>query len=293
MTSAFIIEVDSQLQPDPGDETAALLRVLIYKIDNTTFGNDIPMLPQWIGPPCMLVHVQVILFASLAASLLSAFLAMLGKQWLNHYQSTGMRGTAMARSQDRQRKLDGINAWYFHAVMESLPLMLQGALLLLGCALSLYLWGVDTIIASVVLGITSFGLLSYLFIIIAAVATDSCPYQTPGSQLLRYLGPKIRNALAVIASTLKGTARITMDIAWYCLFGWSRTNIRSFCGLVFEVLLAIVAYTCYLSRALFQALVALPTRVYYRVDHLLRGTPEGPPTSQNTVLDLRCVSWTL
>ena len=35
VTSAFILDVQSQLQPDTGDETAALLRVLTYKIDNT------------------------------------------------------------------------------------------------------------------------------------------------------------------------------------------------------------------------------------------------------------------
>ena len=83
VTSAFIIEVHSHLQQDPNDETAALLRVLIYKIDNTTFGNNPPTIPQWTGPPQTIVHVQAILLASLAASLLSAFLAMLGKQWLN------------------------------------------------------------------------------------------------------------------------------------------------------------------------------------------------------------------
>ncbi|KAF9780438.1 hypothetical protein BJ322DRAFT_981223, partial [Thelephora terrestris] len=81
VTSAFIIQVDSKLQPDPSDETAALLRVLIYKIDNTTFGDDVPTLPQWNGPPNVMVHVQAILFASLAASLLAALLAVLGKQW--------------------------------------------------------------------------------------------------------------------------------------------------------------------------------------------------------------------
>ena len=42
VTSAFILDVQPQLQPDTADETVALLRVLIYKIDNTTFGNDPP-----------------------------------------------------------------------------------------------------------------------------------------------------------------------------------------------------------------------------------------------------------
>ena len=99
MTSAFIIEVNSELKPDPNEETAALLRVLIHKMDNTTFGGNVPAVPQWTGPPHTVVHVQAILFASLAASLFSALLAMLGKQWLNRYASVDMRGSAIERSQ--------------------------------------------------------------------------------------------------------------------------------------------------------------------------------------------------
>ena len=167
--------------------TAALLRVLIHKIDNTTFGNETPALPQWTGPPHTIVQVQTILFASLAASLFSAFLAMLGKQWLNRYASTDLRGTATERSQNRQRKLDGIVAWYFDHVMEFLPLMLQAALLLLGCALSHYLWEINITVASIVIGVTSFGVIFYIFLITAGAASESCPYQTPGSVALRSL----------------------------------------------------------------------------------------------------------
>ena len=81
VASTFIIGVNSDLKPDPNEETAALLRVLIYKVDNTF--NDVPTIPQWTGPPRTTIQVQAILFASLAVSLFSAFLAMLGKQWLN------------------------------------------------------------------------------------------------------------------------------------------------------------------------------------------------------------------
>jgi hypothetical protein len=187
VTSAFIIEVHSHLQQDPNDVTAALLRVLLYKIDNTTFGNDPPTLPQWTGPPRTIVHVQAILLASLATSLFSAFLAMLGKQWLNRYASTEMRGTAIERSQNRQRKLDGIVKWYFDHVMEALPLMLQIALLLLGCALSRYLWEINVTIASVVIGVTSIGVVLYIFVVVAGAASESCPYQTPGARILRHI----------------------------------------------------------------------------------------------------------
>ena len=63
VASAFIIDVKSQLQPDPNDETGALFRILIYETDNTTFGTNIPTLPQWSGPPNAIVQVQAILFA--------------------------------------------------------------------------------------------------------------------------------------------------------------------------------------------------------------------------------------
>ena len=162
-------------------------------MNNTAFGGDVPTVPQWSGPPPTIVRVQAMLYASLSASLFSAFLAMLGKQWLNRYVSTDMRGTAIERSQSRQRKLNGVVTWHFDHIMEALPLMLQFALLLLGCALSLYIWRIDTTVASVVLGVTLFGLISYASVIIAGTVSVSCPYQTPGAQVLRYLWQKVPN----------------------------------------------------------------------------------------------------
>ena len=161
MTSAFIIEVNSQLQPDPNEETAGLLRVLIHKVDNTTFGNDVPSIPQWTGPPHMIV------------------------QWLNQYALVDMRGSAIERSRNRQRELDGVVGWYFGHVIEPLPLTLQAALLLLDVTLSRYPWEIDTTIALVVPGFTSSGVLFFLFVVFAGAAYVSCPYQTPGAQILR------------------------------------------------------------------------------------------------------------
>ena len=321
VTSAFIIDVQSQLQPDTGDETAALLRVLIYKIDNTTFGNDTPTLPQWTGPPHAVVQVQAILYASLAATLLSAFLAMLGKQWLNRYASTDMRGTAVERSQNRQRKLDGIVAWYFDHVMESLPLMLQIALLLLGCALSRHLWEINITVASAILGVTLLGVTFYLFVVVAGAASEICPYQTPGSHAIRYLGPKVQSilrlVLPVIASVfrnpLKGSeaVRAVKVIAWLYQPWWSRNNIIPFLkDAVRRIPHALVNDVYHLGRAMTQPLVTLSVGVYHlgsAIVGLLVGFPrrvynqlhDASPTSgqgsdqQMIMLDLRCISWIL
>ena len=73
-------------------------------MNNTALGSDVPTVPQWSGPPYSLVQVQALFYASLVASLFSAFLAMIGKQWLNRYASIDMRGSAIERSQNRQQR---------------------------------------------------------------------------------------------------------------------------------------------------------------------------------------------
>ena len=66
-------------------------------------------------------------------------------------------------------------------------MMLQISLLLLGYALSQYLWEINTVVASVILGITSLGVAFYFSIIVAGMADDSCPYQTPAVHILRQI----------------------------------------------------------------------------------------------------------
>jgi len=288
VTSAFIIQVQPGLQPDPNEETAALLRVLIHKIDNTTFGDDTPEVPQWSGPPHTTVQVQAILYASLATSLFSAFLAMLGKQWLNRYASTDMRGSATERSQNRQRKLDGIVTWYFDYVMESLPLMLQFALLLLGGALSHYLLEIDTTVASVVIGVASFGVASYAFLTVAGAVHASCPYQTPSAQILRRIPPLTLRALHSASSHSKFISLFTNT--WYSglkrfdcsLRGVGRLfSIAVLFPLVLSVYLA--ADALLLARAIVRVFVVNALRIW----KARRWDP------QTDTLDLRCISWML
>ena len=284
MTSTFITQVQPQLQRDSGEETAALLRVLIHKIDNTTFGGEAPALPQWTGPTRMVVQVQSILYASLAASLLSAFLAMLGKQWLNRYASIDMRGSAIERSQNRQRKLDGIIAWYFEHVLECLPLMLQVALLLLGCALSRYLWDINTVVASVVIGVTSFGMLFYLFVIAAGATSDGCPYQTPWTNIVRRLLHLLSHSLLhliighpTLLQVMQNTKAERGNIIFFLIFPL--------------VILAVIATNAFRTgRTMFRSLVVSAREARKRL-FATSPVPEQALDSQANTLDSRCISW--
>ena len=271
-----------------------------------------------------MVHVQVILFASLAASLFSAFLAMLGKQWLNRYDSADMRGSATERSKNRQQKLDGIIAWYFDYVMESLPLMLQAALLLLGCALSRYLWEINIVVASVIIGVTSFGAIFYVFIVIAGTASASCPYQTPGARISRHvlrhiplyirhnLLPAIRSTLSVVSSgcseLLSGFARysvtlvvfrgtfVTLDRPWYSVKNVGKVVVY----LILAAPMGLVIDCLFLGFIILVPLASLCRKAYrWSFGRLLRRRVIGTSPASHGMdrrmarLDLRCISWIL
>jgi len=59
----------------------------------------------WDGPNHDIVTCQTVLYTSLGISLLAAFLAMLGKQWLNRFGKAKVRGSEIDESRNRQRKL--------------------------------------------------------------------------------------------------------------------------------------------------------------------------------------------
>lgn len=79
--------------------------------------------PAWNGPPPEVVAASNLLYASPLMSLLAAFVAMLGKQWLNRYLRRA-GGSMVERCGDRQRKFDGLQKWPFRFFIESLPIML-------------------------------------------------------------------------------------------------------------------------------------------------------------------------
>ena len=187
VTSIFIVDVQSNLQPDYTQLSYGLLQIIANVSLGHTPTGPAAALPQWTGPDPTVVKVQTILYTSLATSLLAAFVATLSKQWLNRYSEMETRGPIIDRGRRRQRKMHGMVTWHFDLVMESLPLLLQAALLLLGYALSNYLFLINKVVASVAIGFAVFALLFYLLTVSAATFSYNCPFQTPLSLILRSL----------------------------------------------------------------------------------------------------------
>ena len=199
-----------------------------------------------------------------------------------------MRVSAVERSQNRQRKLDGTVAWYFRHVLDSLPLMLQAGLLLQGYALSRYLWEIDITVASVVIGVTSFGVLFYFVIVIAGSISESCPYQTPGSFVLRQIPGLFRPAYTLF---VKHSEMYSSSVAWWA--GVSRLPALRIVGNTlaypFVLLFAFAIDVINIGRATFRSLVNLTHRTPNR-PHF---TPDQVDGDQVTKQDFRCSFWML
>ena len=99
------------------------------------------------------------------------------------------------RCGDRQRKFDGLQRWKFHFVIESLPVMLQIALLFLACGLCRYIMTINTFVACTLIALTGLGVLFYAVVVIADASSYDCPFKTPGSSLLcglwKMVGPHL------------------------------------------------------------------------------------------------------
>ena len=190
----------------------ALLRAILLTLNHSVIPNESPAIPPvQENPPTEIVTATSLLYASLIMSLLAAFTAMLGKQWLNRYlRHAG--GSMIERCGDRQRKFDGLQKWPFQLFIESLPLMLQVSLLLLACGLCRYVASINTIVAGVLITLTLLGVLFYVGIVIAGASSYDCPFQTPASAPLRGLWMKIVPCLtpagALIAIALRSLGKV-------------------------------------------------------------------------------------
>ncbi|KAF7348677.1 hypothetical protein MVEN_01386500 [Mycena venus] len=171
------------------DLDTALIFAGLFSAVDSAFIIQIQQEVQPRGTPLVVLIAQNLLYVSLFSALLAALLAVLGKQWLMYYLAAGERGTIEARGLERQRKFDGLRRWKFDAVMQMFPLLLQIGLFLFSAALSTYLWRTHISLAITVLSLTSVGFISYMALLVSAVAAPDSPFQTPLAPLVAQLVP--------------------------------------------------------------------------------------------------------
>ena len=258
--------------------------------------SDLPNIPRGTAPSHVVFQAQAIFFASIAVSAFSAFLAILGAQWLwnRYYTPTGMQ-TAVEHTEDRQRTPDGIVTWYLDYVIGSLPLMSQTSLFLDGCAIYRYSWGTKPTVVSFVSYIALRDIFFYIFTVILSTFHKGCPRRTPSTQILHFI-VRIPGLLHSITSvTLERSAcrhrshqlssrkNSYRDFVLSSITKKPGDNTRALSSILFPPVYFLVD-TYRLLLTIIWPFIIFARRVSF---WLWRGLEHHP------MLDLHCISWTL
>ncbi|KAG6819568.1 hypothetical protein H0H93_010627 [Arthromyces matolae] len=156
VVTTLVAQTSQALQPDNAQITASLLvetNLLLRAAGNITTISTVPTSPLSVGSAVHTskdVWVNALFFTSLALSLSTALLTVLVKQWLhNSYlrqvpyvvpqaYSSFITGDARTRALITDFRSESLRTWRVREIIEALPLILHGSVLLFFVGLVLY-----------------------------------------------------------------------------------------------------------------------------------------------------------
>ncbi|KAG8769756.1 hypothetical protein FRC12_004752 [Ceratobasidium sp. 428] len=216
----FVLESVKSLQPDPSDQTVAILLDISQAIRRNQSGDITTMASNTLQPDfrptTSAIWVNALWFLSLSLSVAVSLVTMLAKQWC-YYFLHARTGDAITQAEERQRRFEGVAAWRMRGILEHLPVLMHISLALFLIGLVLYLWSINVAVASVVSGITISAICFYFGATFVPVKVEYCPFKTPQSvytklainallktQIFRTLPPRLRQQFQSLQTRLKG-----------------------------------------------------------------------------------------
>ncbi|KAJ7613591.1 hypothetical protein DFH06DRAFT_1014833, partial [Mycena polygramma] len=179
--TAFIIESYQSLNVDSGDLTVHLLAQISQQIAASANASTfvIPP-PASFSPNTSAIICNALWFTSLGFSLACALIATFVQQWARDFlHKTDMRSAPVIRARIFSYLYYGLKHFQMHTVVEIIPLLLHGSLMLFFCGLVAFLVPVNlamTVIAGAVLAIVA---AVYSILTLLPLRYLDCPYRTP------------------------------------------------------------------------------------------------------------------
>ncbi|KAI0691117.1 hypothetical protein BC835DRAFT_133037 [Cytidiella melzeri] len=184
--SAFLVESYQGLQQDPMEVMVALmqqvaLQTYSYSLNAGFLNSTVPPLSQQtlfaFQPSVNAVRVNVLWFASLTLSLISASFGILVKQWLREYLA-GDYTSPQARLRVRHYRNPGLDNWKVFEIAAILPLLLQLSLALFFIGLCIFTADVHSTIGHTTLPLVAAWGFLFVASAIAPAFSPRCPYKT-------------------------------------------------------------------------------------------------------------------
>lgn len=193
MVTAFNVDSYKLLNADPQDRSVELLERISLQLSsfsvNSAFVNSTqPPLPEpTFGPTTTVVAINVLLFLSLALSLITALFAILAHSWIRQYNDLSHCSGAK-RAHIRQTRFTALDRWFIPQLIMGLAVILQVALVVFFVGLLMLLWTVNKTVASTILAIAAISLVLYLSLAMIAVFSPTCPYKSPLAWVINAIG---------------------------------------------------------------------------------------------------------
>ncbi|KAI0821337.1 hypothetical protein BC629DRAFT_1587619 [Irpex lacteus] len=194
--TAFLVQSYQNLSQDPTQIMILLMQQLVtqtnsYSINGASLNSTIPP-PMKTAPPFQptvnAIRVNVLWFASLTLTLMSASFSILVKQWLREFLA-GEYTSPQARLRVRHFRTPGLQDWKVFEIAGFLPLLLQLALALFLIGLYFFTADIHTTLGHTTLPlVVAWGIL-ILAVSFAPALSPRCPYKTA---LLKSTMKKIR-----------------------------------------------------------------------------------------------------
>ncbi|KAJ7624468.1 hypothetical protein FB45DRAFT_796426 [Roridomyces roridus] len=210
--TAFLIESYKSLQPDSGDLTVAAISQVSRQLVAISTGATVELEPPLqFSPTAASLVCNALWFFSLSLSLTCALLATLVEQWAREFlHKAEMRPSPTRRARIFSFLYFGLKRFHMHTVVDVIPSLLHGSLLLFFAGLVAFLVPINQIIMYLMVGALVVFLLLYSILTVLPVVYLDCPYRTPLSTPLWFI---LQRVLALFHKPTTLTTPITMTDA--------------------------------------------------------------------------------
>lgn len=225
--TAFIIESYQNLREDKMDIMVDLLRQVALQTHTYTMGagyinstvSPLEQMQAPFQPSTNAVRVNVLWFASLTLSLVSASFAILVKQWLREYL-TGDYTSPQARLRIRHFRNPGLAHWKVFDIAAILPLLLQISLALFLIGLCFFTADVHNSIGHTTLPLVAGWGFLFIAAAFAPAVSPRCPYKMAlFKSAMRCLRRQLFNSISFAALLVKRFSNIKIE--WQFPYQWS------------------------------------------------------------------------
>ena len=221
VVTAFLVPAYLLLQQDNSQTSVELLSHISTQLSSLTLAP--PYLNSTTTPSNASISsfrptaaarwINSLWFLSLMLSLTSAVLGILAKQWIREYLKwNSATGAPRDNILVRQIRAEAWEDWHAPALISSIPALLEFAIVLFVCGLTIFLWTLDLVVAIVV----TISVVNFLFLVVILTVLPTvfkrCPYRSPTAWAYLVLWKFVKRQL--LGKLIEAEDTVTLQYTW-------------------------------------------------------------------------------